>query len=413
MSGNKNEKIKSIIEDHNKKIDDYYKNIYKNDINEFYKKFFYSNNDNSRLKLHKELIKLYNFLILDKDDIDRRIFLINRINDIMSNVTNSFIIENVGSYSYDLSLFDSDLDFTLIPKLEKYKNNNMDNINNSINNDLSNNLFNTNIELNEKQIEEYQNKDIQYKVLYDIFKKIKEKFISTYNIYNIEIINNNVPLIRIKFEDFPDINVDITAFQFTSIFSKYLIKNLLRDKDYMKYLIIIIKYMLKEKGLYKRKHKGLSSYGIFHLVYYFVIHIKKNYNFGNKKLNINLEYITLSEFLIYFFEFYGIYFNFRDYGISIRNGCHLIKNCEENKIKKIAFIQDFLEPNKNICEYTDIKSILDLFRFYYKSLIFSPCNFNIYISRIICLDLLIKKKFDHYKIIKKYKLNDINNKFNK
>ena len=225
MSGNKNEKIKSIIEDHNKKIDDYYKNIYKNDINEFYKKFFYSNNDNSRLKLHKELIKLYNFLILDKDDIDRRIFLINRINDIMSNVTNSFIIENVGSYSYDLSLFDSDLDFTLIPKLEKYKNNNMDNINNSINNDLSNNLFNTNIELNEKQIEEYQNKDIQYKVLYDIFKKIKEKFISTYNIYNIEIINNNVPLIRIKFEDFPDINVDITAFQFTSIFSKYLIKN--------------------------------------------------------------------------------------------------------------------------------------------------------------------------------------------
>ena len=388
-NNNRNRIDKEIIKIHNSNMDTYFTKIYNNICdNPRYKKF-YRPNSNKRLQIHKELYNIYENIKLKAIDISRRNIVIDRIEKLIEEVCPEYIIVNYGSFSYDLSILDSDLDFTLIPNTY-YINNNKDNIKTNYDKDMFigshyNNKINKSSDIFDDTIDNYSDNQYQYKILHDIKSKI-DKLLYKYNIDKINVLKVKVPLIRILFKDYTEISVDITAFQFSSIYAKYLIK-----------------YILKEKALNKMKYNGLSSYGIFHLAYYFLIHLKKNNIYGNNKLNINLNYLTLSDLFLGFLEFYGVYFDYKSFGISIRNGCRIIKNNSDNKDNSNCFIktiiEDFIEPTKNVAEKCNFKLIVSLFKFCYLSLIYSPEDLKIIISRIICLDFLDEYIKNHKQII--------------
>lgn len=405
-NNNRNRIDKEIIKIHNSNMDTYFTKIYNNICdNPRYKKF-YRPNSNKRLQIHKELYNIYENIKLKAIDISRRNIVIDRIEKLIEEVCPEYIIVNYGSFSYDLSILDSDLDFTLIPNTY-YINNNKDNIKTNYDKDMFigshyNNKINKSSDIFDDTIDNYSDNQYQYKILHDIKSKI-DKLLYKYNIDKINVLKVKVPLIRILFKDYTEISVDITAFQFSSIYAKYLIKNILRSNGLLFPLIIVIKYILKEKALNKMKYNGLSSYGIFHLAYYFLIHLKKNNIYGNNKLNINLNYLTLSDLFLGFLEFYGVYFDYKSFGISIRNGCRIIKNNSDNKDNSNCFIktiiEDFIEPTKNVAEKCNFKLIVSLFKFCYLSLIYSPEDLKIIISRIICLDFLDEYIKNHKQII--------------
>lgn len=405
-NNNRNRIDKEIIKIHNSNMDTYFTKIYNNICdNPRYKKF-YRPNSNKRLQIHKELYNIYENIKLKAIDISRRNIVIDRIEKLIEEVCPEYIIVNYGSFSYDLSILDSDLDFTLIPNTY-YINNNKDNIKTNYDKDMFigshyNNKINKSSDIFDDTIDNYSDNQYQYKILHDIKSKI-DKLLYKYNIDKINVLKVKVPLIRILFKDYTEISVDITAFQFSSIYAKYLIKNILRSNGLLFPLIIVIKYILKEKALNKMKYNGLSSYGIFHLAYYFLIHLKKNNIYGNNKLNINLNYLTLSDLFLGFLEFYGVYFDYKSFGISIRNGCRIIKNNSDNKDNSNCFIktiiEDFIEPTKNVAEKCNFKLIALLFKFCYISLIYSPEDLKIIISRIICLDFLDEYIKNHKQII--------------
>jgi non-canonical poly(A) RNA polymerase PAPD5/7 len=89
----------------------------------------------------------------------------------------------------------------------------------------------------------------------------------------------------------------------------------------LKYLLIVLKAFLKIRGLNETYQGGLSSYLLTTMLISYLQEIKKI------EANNNL---LLSEHLFNFFHMFGIRFNYKELGISIRNGGFFFLRMDKN-----------------------------------------------------------------------------------
>ena len=89
----------------------------------------------------------------------------------------------------------------------------------------------------------------------------------------------------------------------------------------MRYMILVLKAFLKSRGLNETYHGGLSSYLLTLLV---ISYLQETSKYDHKRP------LLLSEHLINFFELYGCKFNYRDLGLSIRNGGFYFKRSDRD-----------------------------------------------------------------------------------
>ena len=181
---------------------------------------------------------------------------------------------------------------------------------------------------------------------------IKNKFS-----YDIHLINAKVPILKGTHET-TGIKFDISYNRKNGYEDSFFIKNILEENDILRQAIIILKILLKENDLNEPYTGGMSSYLLFHLVYFFDIQCKRS---------SDMKYHNVFFFLFYFFEYFGTKFGFDMQGISLN---------EENVGKIFYKYNDYyMNDYTNICvegfseRYVNIgkncfnyEKIIDLFR---------------------------------------------------
>ena len=181
---------------------------------------------------------------------------------------------------------------------------------------------------------------------------IKNKFS-----YDIHLINAKVPILKGTHES-TGIKVDISYNRKNGYEDSFFIKNILEENNILRQAIIILKILLKENNLNEPYTGGMSSYLLFHLVYFFDIKCKQS---------TNMKYHNVFFFLLYFFEYFGTKFDFDMQGISLN---------EENPGKIFYKYNDYyMNDYSNICvegineRYINIgkncfnyEKVIDLFR---------------------------------------------------
>ena len=151
----------------------------------------------------------------------------------------------------------------------------------------------------------------------DIADILKSKF------DNIKKVGKNVPIIKAKCKEI-NIFVDISINQ-KGEKAANTIKNIISENPILKYVFIVLKNILKPcMNTFKG---GISSFLLFHLIYYF-------YFVSEKSKNV-LYYVNN------FFNFYND-FEYKLYAIKVFDGsCYrVVKKHEEKKLSVISLLDE-------------------------------------------------------------------------
>ncbi|CAG9310124.1 unnamed protein product [Blepharisma stoltei] len=139
-----------------------------------------------------------------------------------------------------------------------------------------------------------------------------------------KIYNARVPII--KFVDrSTGLHVDISFNISGGIEGVNIVKEYLAKYPEVKYIVFVLKYFLKQRGLNETYLGGIGSFLLFCMVVSSVqmhpAHKGDNKHYGR---------YTLGHFLVNFFQLYGSEFNYLDVGISIKgNGSYFQKRTKE------------------------------------------------------------------------------------
>jgi non-canonical poly(A) RNA polymerase PAPD5/7 len=102
--------------------------------------------------------------------------------------------------------------------------------------------------------------------------------------------------------------------------AKKVIKNVLENFPFMRPLIYVLKYFLRQRKLNESYTGGISSFLLFNLLFsYIQFFVKEN----EKK-----EW-TLGNLLVGFLQFYAFDFNYEQVGISVRYGGYFYKKSDK------------------------------------------------------------------------------------
>jgi non-canonical poly(A) RNA polymerase PAPD5/7 len=118
-----------------------------------------------------------------------------------------------------------------------------------------------------------------------------------------------VPIIKLVEND-TMINIDISFDRIDGIAIRDLILFFTKLYPAMKYIVFLIKHILRSRGLNETIKNGISSFALTLLVISYFQHISKEFD----------EDLYLSQHLLNFLKLYGEDFNYRRTGISIRDG---------------------------------------------------------------------------------------------
>jgi non-canonical poly(A) RNA polymerase PAPD5/7 len=179
-------------------------------------------------------------------------------------------------------------------------------------------------------------------------------------------------------------------------------KNAFNKHPALKYLLVVLKYFLKQRNMDNTTNNGLSGYSLFLMIFSFLQNHPSNFD-------VDIANNTsLGELLVGFFEIYGIYFNYEDLKIDVRkNGGYFKKemtdfiNCSKNGL----YIIDPVNKESNAGFGTkDVNRIKRLFKSAYGCLISNdlPCASSL--SKIIFFsgDLIERRKsLDNYYMYKR------------
>jgi len=105
-----------------------------------------------------------------------------------------------------------------------------------------------------------------------------------------------------------------------------IIKDIIEDFTFIKPIIILLKFFLRQRDLNETFTGGISSFLLFNMVYAFLQYLLRDKNESEEKLNN----MNLGSFLLGFLKFYGFEFNYKELGISIRDGGRFFKKYERN-----------------------------------------------------------------------------------
>lgn len=237
---------------------------------------------NPNLRLHNEIIDLYNYL-KPKDNLEKiRKIVIEKLDSYLKSFNIEYKIYPFGSHETKLYLPNSDIDLVII------------------NNNLS-----------------------VKKLINKIGKCIKSNTNGYYN--NIEIVlSAKIPIIKFTDTEY-NVQIDIVFNAFDGVKMLKIIKKTLSDNVELKYLIFLFKLFLKQRGFNETYRGGIGSFLLYNYIYAFVHFYKNSYLKKYNNLKKCLNNITLTEFLINFLNFYTNEFNHRIYEI------HMARDNRDNK----------------------------------------------------------------------------------
>ena len=197
-------------------------------------------------RFHKEIIDYVNYIIPNNSSLLRRLNTIHRLTKIVQKYQPNWKILLFGSFSQNTSTVFSDLDFVIL------------NDNN------------------------YSSKNLDIKELYYLMSILRMEGFSR----NIRLIRARVPILKTTCS-ITGINVDISVNRQNGFQAASLIRKILEKYQVLKPTIIILKILLKKNKLNEAHTGGMSSFLLFHLVYFFFI-----YKFNKKNENYTIENLS-------------------------------------------------------------------------------------------------------------------------
>ena len=308
------------------------------------------------LKLHCEILDFYHFIQLNEEEKKARIKTYNIIKNIIEENFPDYVCELYGSFRIGLSLPNSDIDILILPKEEKN---------------------------GENKSNVYSNKNTynSLKKIYDVFNKNDFTYIA--------LIVAKVPIIKCTYKE-TNVQIDISMFKDNGSLAVKTFENIISIHPEIKPLMLLIKYILRQRHLNEIYKGGVSSFIIFTLLYYYIIDVNKriNYEVENGKKE---KLLTLAHLLLGFFDFYGFEFNYKKLGILIRNGCFLYQRTDENKnILSVENFQDiYQDMGKNCYQYN---KVIDLFKYASRCLTYYDSPVVSYLSAFIEPDDILKER---------------------
>ena len=305
------------------------------------------------LKLHYEILDFYEFIKPSQEEIENREKVYHYIENIIKKHWPDWKVEKYGSFTTGLSLPDSDIDLVIHPDTKP-----------------------TDVE--------------------KLLKKISDIFLSEKTFSYIEVIKARVPIIKGTFKE-NGINIDISIMRSNFYENKKIMDNILKEYPYIRPLIFVIKYFLRQKKLNDLHTGGISSFLLFNLVLSYILYIQKE-----RAESHSSKLLTLGHLLIGFFQFYGFDFNYEDIGMSVRYGGFFYKRSNKEfgssnaKGKNLLSFENFQDLNqdlgKNCFKYI---KVIDSFKLA-RDALYYPCYYPIqsYLGLFITVDDLIRERYE-------------------
>ena len=303
------------------------------------------------LKLHNEILDFYKFIQLTDTEIKLRNKTFNEIKDIIELNFPNYKCSLYGSFITGLSLPNSDIDILITRKDEEKEKINLQ------------------------------------KNLLEIYTILKQKNIFT----DFEMINAKVPIITGLYIS-TKIHVDISLFKKNGVDAAEIINKIIAIYPEIRPLMLLIKYVIRQRNLNQIYTGGISSFIIFTLLYYYIADSRKiieseiSNNNGEKE-----RLLTLGHLLVGFFNFYAFEFRYEKFGISISNGCHLYKR--EDEAKYILSVKNFEDESQDMgVNCFNYSKILDVFKLAAERLNYAEKNVVSYLKEFIFPDETLKER---------------------
>lgn len=293
------------------------------------------------LKFHQELID-YAYHIEPKESLlDKRSMTLKLFMDIIKDKYPQWDIKTFGSYAQGTQTIFSDLDLVIFKKEKEHL--------------------------------------TDYEMLKEISQWLRRKQFG----YNIQFIKARVPIIKVICQK-TGISIDISVNRSNGYEAAQIIRKKLEEIAVLKPIILFLKILLRVEHLNEAHIGGMSSFLLFSLVFFYYQRIVKNHQAvidiepglasgsdqtetddddskvteSNKKgkhisretleqINKN---INNAKFLLGFLKFYGIVFNYKESGISLRNGGEFYYKVERDDMEcsELLSVENFQDQNNDI-----------------------------------------------------------------
>lgn len=125
-----------------------------------------------------------------------------------------------------------------------------------------------------------------------------------------------------------DYNFDISFNKFDGIKQLKEAEKAFEIYPEMKFLIVILKCILRQRDLHETYTGGIGSFLLFCMVLAFLREIRKDYS-NNNRIN-ELQNMMLSEYLLKFLEFYGLKFDINVHQIIMQDGGSVVEKNTQN-----------------------------------------------------------------------------------
>ena len=311
------------------------------------------------LKLHNEILDFYKFMAPTKEEDNLKKQTVSYLKNLINECWPNWKVKTFGSFPNKLHLPDSDIDIVVIS-------------------------------------EDYSNTGQQLKML----KKIANKLLEDQKVDFLKIIEAKVPIIRATFKN-TKINVDISANRKNGYAAKKVIKRILNCYPYIRPLLYILKYFLKQRKLNETFTGGISSFLLFNLLLSY-IQVKQK-----EMLNDEDPDLSLGHLLCGFLQFYCFDFNYDNVGISVKHGGYFFKksdrNWDDSNRPYLLCVENFQDPEQDIGKSCfKIKRVLDVFKSARDNLYY-PSTYPIesYLKSFIQIDKFSIERLNYLKNIRR------------
>lgn len=238
------------------------------------------------LQLHEEIIDFYDYMQPSQSEIEAQQSVLRRLTETAKQIWEHAEVHVFGSLGNGLWMPNSDIDMVIMTNTE----------------DEPAELINT-----------YSHKLLQLKMVGQLER----------------ILTAKVPIVKIK-DKSTGILVDISFNIDNGIEGINVVKDYISRYPEVKYLVFVMKYFLKQRGLNETYSGGIGSY----LLFCMVVSAVQMHPAHREDRKYYSRY-TLAHYLVHFFQLYGDVFNYEDVGISVKGEGYYF-----NKRSKQWFMSD-------------------------------------------------------------------------
>lgn len=294
------------------------------------------------LKFHQELIDYASHIEPKESLLDKRSMTLKLFMDIIKDKYPQWDIKTFGSYAQGTQTIYSDLDLVIFKKEKEHL--------------------------------------TDYEMLKEISQWLRHKQFG----YNIQFIKARVPIIKVICQK-TGISIDISVNRANGYEAAQIIRKKLEEIPVLKPIILFLKILLRVEHLNEAHIGGMSSFLLFSLVFFYYQRIVKNQQAvidiepglasgsdqaetddddnkvtqSNSKIGKHISRETLerinqninnAKFLLGFLKFYGIVFNYKESGISLRNGGEFYYKVERDDMEcsELLSVENFQDQYNDI-----------------------------------------------------------------